>query len=75
MTDIQAAIGAAQIDKLPEFCDRRKENFKEWTRIFSKYPNYFILPKATEGTDPAWFAFIVTLKEGIQFTRDEITQH
>jgi CDP-6-deoxy-D-xylo-4-hexulose-3-dehydrase len=38
MTDIQAAIGAAQIDKLPEFCERRKENFKEWIRIFSKYP-------------------------------------
>ena len=75
MTDIQAAIGAAQIDKLPEFCDRRKENFKEWIRIFSKYPDYFILPQATEGADPAWFAFIVTLKEGIPFTRDEITQH
>lgn len=74
MTDIQAAIGAAQIDKLPEFCNRRKENFREWTRIFSKYPDYFILPKATEGSDPAWFAFIVTLKEGTPFTRDEITQ-
>jgi CDP-6-deoxy-D-xylo-4-hexulose-3-dehydrase len=74
MTDIQAAIGAAQIDKLPEFCDRRKENFKEWTRIFSKYPEYFILPEATEGADPAWFAFIVTLKKGTPFTRDEITQ-
>ncbi|MCX6325448.1 MAG: lipopolysaccharide biosynthesis protein RfbH [Bacteroidia bacterium] len=75
MTDIQAAIGAAQIDKLPEFCNRRKENFKEWTRIFSKYPDYFILPNATEGADPAWFTFIVTLKEGTPFTRDEITLH
>ncbi|HEY5590037.1 MAG TPA: lipopolysaccharide biosynthesis protein RfbH [Paludibacter sp.] len=75
MTDIQAAIGAAQIDKLPHFCERRKENFKEWTRIFSKYPDYFILPKATEGADPAWFAFIVTLKEGSPFKRDELTGH
>ncbi len=75
MTDIQSAIGAAQIEKLPEFCNRRKENFKEWTRIFSKHSNYFILPQATEGADPAWFAFIVTLKEGTPFTRDEITQH
>lgn len=73
MTDIQASIGAAQIDKLPEFCVRRKENFKEWTRIFTKYPDYFILPQATKGSDPAWFAFIVTLKEGTPFTRDEIT--
>jgi CDP-6-deoxy-D-xylo-4-hexulose-3-dehydrase len=73
MTDIQAATGSAQMDKLQEFCERRRENFKEWIRIFSKYPDYFILPKATEGSDPAWFAFIVTLKENAPFTRDEIT--
>ena len=73
MTDIQAAIGAAQIDKLPYFGDRRKENFKEWIRIFSKYSDYFILPKATENSDPSWFAFIVTLKNGTPFTRDELT--
>jgi CDP-4-dehydro-6-deoxyglucose reductase, E1 len=73
MTDIQAAIGAAQIDKLPEFCERRRENFREWSRIFSKYPEYFILPEATELSDPAWFAFIVTLKKNISFSRDEIT--
>ena len=73
MTDIQAAIGSAQIDKLPEFCKRRKENFNEWIRIFSKYSDYFILPEATEGSDPAWFAFIVTVKDTAPFTRDEIT--
>jgi CDP-6-deoxy-D-xylo-4-hexulose-3-dehydrase len=73
MTDIQAAIGAAQIDKIPEFCEKRKINYKEWIRIFSKYPDYFILPKATEHSDPAWFAFIVTVKEGSPFKRDELT--
>jgi CDP-4-dehydro-6-deoxyglucose reductase, E1 len=75
MTDIQAAIGTAQMDKLEDFCMRRKENFGEWNRIFSKYPDYFILPEATEGSDPAWFAYIVTLKEGTPFTRDELTSH
>lgn len=73
MTDIQAAIGAAQMDKLTEFCEKRKVNFQEWTRIFSKYPQYFILPKATENADPAWFAFIVTLHKDCPFKRDEIT--
>jgi len=73
MTDIQAAIGAAQIDKLPEFCEKRKENFHEWKRIFTKYAEYFILPEVGEGSDPAWFAFIVTLKENAPFKRDEIT--
>ena len=61
MTDIQAAIGCAQIDKLSDFCNKRKENFKEWVNIFSKFPQYFILPEATPDADPAWFAFIITL--------------
>jgi len=74
MTDIQAAIGAAQIEKLPEFCKLRKENFNEWTRIFSKYPQFFILPEATENADPAWFAYIITVKKDALFTRDEITR-
>jgi len=74
MTDLQAAIGSAQIDKLPQFCLSRKGNFNEWMRIFSKYGEYFILPKATENSDPAWFAFIVTLKENCPFKRDDLTR-
>ncbi len=73
MTDIQAAIGSAQIDKLSDFCEQRKNNFKAWIKIFSKYPEYFILPQATKDSDPAWFAFIVTLRENIPFKRDELT--
>ncbi len=75
MTDIQAAIGAVQMDKLPLFCERRKENFAEWKRIFSKYSDYFILPEATEHANPAWFAFIVTLKQGTPFKRDDLTRY
>lgn len=75
MTDIQAAIGSAQIEKLSEFCRLRKENFENWKQIFSKYPQYFILPEKTENSDPAWFAFVVTLKPGISFTREEITNY
>jgi len=75
MTDMQAAIGAAQMDKLPEFCEKRKANFKKHFANFSKYNEYFILPKATENSDPSWFSFIVTVKEGAPFTRDEITRY
>lgn len=75
MTDIQAAIGSAQIDKLSEFCDSRKAHFKEWKRIFNKYPQYFITPEPTEGADPAWFAFIVTLKEDCPFKRDDLIKY
>ena len=72
MTDMQAAIGTAQIDKLPEFCNRRKENFKRYNKIFGKYSDYFILPQATENSDPAWFSYIVTLKENTPFKREEL---
>lgn len=75
MTDIQAAIGAAQIDKLPFFCERRKENFKKWKQIFAKFPDYFILPESADHADPAWFAFVVTLKESTPFNCDELTRY
>lgn len=75
MTDMQAAIGAAQINKLPEFCEKRKSNFHELKRIFSKYGDYFILPEATENSDPAWFSFIVTTKDDAPFKRDELTKY
>ncbi|GHV49180.1 LPS biosynthesis protein [Bacteroidia bacterium] len=75
MTDWQASIGAAQIEKLPSFCEQRKGNFKKHTKILSKYSQYFILPKATEDSEPAWFSFIVTLKDGTPFSRDELTRY
>jgi CDP-4-dehydro-6-deoxyglucose reductase, E1 len=75
MTDIQAAIGSAQIDKLPDFCKKRKEHYKKWYQIFSQYPDYFILPEKTENSDPAWFAFIVSIKEDAPFSRNQITEH
>lgn len=73
MTDMQAAIGAAQMDKLSDFCDRRKENYQKYNTIFEKYNQYLILPKATEHSDPAWFSYIITVKEDAPFKRDELT--
>lgn len=73
MTDIQAAIGSAQMEKLDVFVEARKKNYRSWYEIFSKYPRYFTLPEATPNADPSWFAFIVTLKENVTFKRDEIT--
>jgi CDP-6-deoxy-D-xylo-4-hexulose-3-dehydrase len=75
MTDMQAAIGSAQIDKLPEFCAKRKENFKRYNQIFEKYSDYLILPEATENSDPAWFSYIVTVKESASFKRDALTKY
>ncbi|MCX5854636.1 MAG: lipopolysaccharide biosynthesis protein RfbH [Deltaproteobacteria bacterium] len=74
-TDIQAAIGVEQLKKLDRFCDIRRNNFKHWTEGFQKFDKYFILPEATEGSDPAWFAFPVTVKENVVFSRTDLTNH
>lgn len=75
MTDMQAAIGSAQMDKLKHFCARRKENFNAYQKIFSKYEKSFMLAEPTPGSDPAWFAYIVTLKENAPFKRDDLIKH
>jgi len=75
MTDIQAAIGVEQLKKLDEFCQARRDNFKAWINGFKKYEAYFILPEATEGADPAWLAFPVTVKETAGFSRTELTNY
>jgi CDP-6-deoxy-D-xylo-4-hexulose-3-dehydrase len=61
--------------KLPEFCRRRRENFNAWYKGFTKWEGVFILPEATGGSDPAWFAFPVTLKKNAGFTRNDITRY
>jgi len=73
MTDIQAAIGAAQMEKLPAFCEQRKANFRRYLEIFEPWKEFFVLPEATPGSDPAWFSFIITVKENAPLTRDQLT--
>jgi CDP-6-deoxy-D-xylo-4-hexulose-3-dehydrase len=73
MTDWQAAIGSAQMNKLTKFGEIRKANFKKHYDILAKYPQYFILPQPTQHADPSWFTFIVTLKDNLPFTRDQLT--
>lgn len=75
VTDMQAAIGVAQMKKLPHFIERRKENFRLWTEGFSKWPELFILPRATEGSDPSWFAYPVTVVPNAGFSRTELTDY
>jgi CDP-6-deoxy-D-xylo-4-hexulose-3-dehydrase len=65
----------AQLEKLDSFCARRRENFRLWENGFSRWLDKFILPVATAGSDPAWFAYPVTVKEGAGFSRTELTNH
>jgi CDP-6-deoxy-D-xylo-4-hexulose-3-dehydrase len=75
MTDMQAAVGAAQMDKLDAFTARRKENFRLLTEGLRDLEDFFILPRATEHSDPSWFAYILTLREKLPFSRVELAQH
>ena len=75
VTDMQAAIGVEQLKKLDYFIERRKENFHLWTEGFKKWEDKFILPYGLEESDPAWFAYPVTVKEDAGFTRTEFTDY
>ncbi len=74
-TDMQAAIGVAQLKKLPQFIERRKHNFKIIYDALSSYEKFLILPKWHEKADVSWFAFPITVKEGAGFSRNDLTQH
>jgi CDP-6-deoxy-D-xylo-4-hexulose-3-dehydrase len=75
VTDMQAAIGLAQLDKLPYFIKKRKDNYRKLKHILSSYDKYLILPRKTIDSEPSWFGFPISLKENIPFTRREIINH
>jgi CDP-6-deoxy-D-xylo-4-hexulose-3-dehydrase len=75
VTDMQAAIGCAQLEKLPAFIDARKKNFKMLYDGLKDLENRFILPEATPNSEPSWFGFLLTVRKNAGFTRDEIVRH
>ncbi|NOZ80407.1 MAG: lipopolysaccharide biosynthesis protein RfbH [DPANN group archaeon] len=63
MTDLQAAIGTAQMDKIEGFAAKRKENFAYLREQMEQFADTFILPQAEEDADPSWFGFLLTIKD------------
>jgi CDP-6-deoxy-D-xylo-4-hexulose-3-dehydrase len=63
-TDMQAAIGVAQLRKLPGFIEKRRGNFARLSEGLADLKDALILPKATEHSEPSWFGFPVTVKDG-----------
>jgi CDP-6-deoxy-D-xylo-4-hexulose-3-dehydrase len=75
VTDMQAAIGCAQLEKLPGFIEARKNNWKLLHDGLTGLGDRLILPEATENSDPSWFGFLLTVREGENFSRDRIVNH
>jgi CDP-6-deoxy-D-xylo-4-hexulose-3-dehydrase len=64
-TDLQAAIGMAQLEKLPDFCARRRENFRRLYDGLRRWEDRLILPRWLPQADPAWFGFPLTVRDGV----------
>ncbi|MCX7044221.1 MAG: lipopolysaccharide biosynthesis protein RfbH [Candidatus Sumerlaeota bacterium] len=73
VTDMQAAIGCAQLRKLPSFLEARKRNFKILSEGLGAYSDRLILPQPEPRSDPSWFCFLITVKEDAGFSRNDLT--
>ena len=71
-TEMQAAIGLAQLEKLPGFIEARKRNFAALRTALADLEEFLVLPEATAYSDPAWFGFPLTVRPDAPFGRDEL---
>lgn len=72
-TDLQASIGCAQLDKFPSFAEKRRQNFAYLSEKLGSVQDHLILPKACPSSDPSWFGFLITCKEGVD--RNKLVQY
>ncbi len=71
LTDMQAAVGVAQLKKLPGFIEARKRNFRFLREALGSLEEYFVLPEATPNSDPSWFGFPLMVRPSAPFSRNE----
>jgi CDP-6-deoxy-D-xylo-4-hexulose-3-dehydrase len=75
ITDMQAAVGLAQLDHLDGFIAARKRNFEALTELLTPLEDVLILPKATPNSEPSWFGFPITLRPGCGIDREHLVQY
>jgi CDP-4-dehydro-6-deoxyglucose reductase, E1 len=75
LSDMQAAVGVAQLRKLPEFIATRKRNWGRLREGLASLEEFFILPEATPGSDPSWFGFLLTVRPEAPFGRPELIRY
>jgi CDP-6-deoxy-D-xylo-4-hexulose-3-dehydrase len=72
---MQAAIGLSQLTKVDYFVARRKENHAILSDLFKEFEEHFILPVATENSEPSWFGFMLTVREGSPIDRNKFVEY
>lgn len=72
ITDMQAAVGCAQMKRLSGFIEKRRANFAFLSREMKRFEDYLILPEATPRSNPSWFGFPIALRDGQKFSREEL---
>src|SRR5574344_1981406 len=75
ITDWQAAIGCAQLEKVDKFIEIRRNNFKNLYSKLSDLKEYLSLPEIEENAEPSWFGFLITLKPDVRFTKQEMVEY
>ena len=75
ITDMQAACGLAQLDRLEGFIKKRKENFNFLYKNLKKLEEFLILPEAEKSSEPSWFGFPLSLKKNNQYNRNDLIQY
>jgi CDP-6-deoxy-D-xylo-4-hexulose-3-dehydrase len=75
VTDMQAAVGLSQLTKADYFVARRKENHAILLGMFKEFEEHFILPAATENSDPSWFGFMLTIREERNINRNKLVEY
>jgi CDP-6-deoxy-D-xylo-4-hexulose-3-dehydrase len=75
LTDMQAAVGVAQLAKLPGFVAARRRNFAFLTEALSGMEDVLVLPEATPSSDPSWFGYPIGIRPESGITRDQVVQH
>jgi CDP-4-dehydro-6-deoxyglucose reductase, E1 len=75
MTDMQAAVGVAQLDKLPEFIQKRKDNYAFLHQHLQDLQDFLLLPQVTPNSDPSWFGFPIYVKESAPFSRNDLVKY